>query len=94
MRIVITNEAMVFTQQPPTRAAERSIMEEGINCTQKVMVTCIYGGKKAGACPYCDYLDMVGHSRGCPPNACTRYIKKTRTRKRKMAAVVPVQQGE
>lgn len=41
----------------------------------EVMKTCEYAGKTGGL-PTCDYALIVGHSRGCPPEACTAYKKR------------------
>lgn len=43
---------------------------------------CVYKLKIAGGY-MCDYLCMVGHSRGCDPKQCTKYIIQTGKRGRK-----------
>lgn len=49
-------------------------MEHGIGhvCKPKGVHDCKYWNVGVGCC---DYLCMVGHSRQCPPNACTAYEK-------------------
>lgn len=34
---------------------------------------CMFKSKISGGDLICDYLCMVGHSRGCSPNECTKY---------------------
>lgn len=42
--------------------------------------SCIYGGRISGMA-ICDYLSITGHSRGCPIEGCTKYIKKGRKKR-------------
>lgn len=43
----------------------------GSNADRKKCRTCMYRGKKNG----CDYIEIVGHSRGCSVEECTVYEK-------------------
>lgn len=52
-------------------------MEKKTYKCSKVGKTCYYAGK-FGADFCCDYLVIEGHSRGCKPEECDKYIKKKR----------------
>lgn len=60
---------------------ERSKLKNKMkNCTQEVMVECIYAeklsrGKKENDY-YCNYMQMEGHSRGCDAERCIRFKKR------------------
>lgn len=56
--------------EPEPEAGDR----QTVNCS-KAMKTCEYAGK-AGPTPICDYMSITGHSRGCPPEACTAYKRR------------------
>ena len=45
-------------------------------CTPSVMQTCAYSRYISSGICYCDYLDIMGHRRGCPPEACDKYKKR------------------
>ena len=55
----------------PEHGAEDS---KTVKCSE-VGKTCEYAGK-AGLIKICDYTTIVGHSRGCPAEACTVYKKR------------------
>lgn len=45
-----------------------------VKCSE-VIKTCKYRGR-VGIDEICDYLETVGHSRGCHPECCDKYEKK------------------
>lgn len=47
-----------------------------VKCS-KVIKTCKYSGSISGA-EICNYICIEGHRRGCPPEECTKYEKKSR----------------
>lgn len=47
-----------------------------VECS-KVMKTCEYAARNGGQYT-CDYMLKEGSSRGCPPEQCTKYKKKSR----------------
>ena len=48
-------------------------------CTSKISKTCIYGASEFDVkLPYkarCNYLLCTGHSRGCSPKECDKYVQ-------------------
>lgn len=52
-----------------------------VKCS-KVIKTCKYSCVVSGAYHICNYLNMAGHSRGCPPEQYTKYEKKRKANKR------------
>lgn len=55
-------------------------VEEGyIKCTPSVSTQCIWGYSTAvRSCGLCDYILRAGHSRGCPPDKCTKFEQITK----------------
>lgn len=54
-----------------------------VNCTKSVMKQCKYSFvTTAGGGIVCDYITKTGHSRPCPPEACTCFEKKRKRRKK------------
>lgn len=51
----------------------------------KVIKTCAFATKIGGAF-ICDYINIEGHRRGCDPEACDKYKKVERKRRRKCNA--------
>ena len=49
-------------------------------CDESVIKKCEYGANISGGV-FCNYLEIEGHSRPCPPEACTWFKKKTRKRR-------------
>lgn len=54
----------------------------GPNADRKKCKTCQYRGIKNG----CDYIEIVGHSRGCSVESCTVYKKGARQEIKKTAS--------
>lgn len=52
-----------------------------VKCTESVIQTCAYGRFISLGCAYCDYIDITGHRRGCPADACTKYEQKVKKKK-------------
>lgn len=46
----------------------------GNNADRKKCKTCMYRGKSTG----CNYIEIVGHSRGCSVDECNVYVKGKR----------------
>ena len=66
--------ANTSNELPPT-------LDHPIECTLAVSKKCVYGCSKTssyGSTPLCNYLLIVGHSRGCPHAECTKYVKATK----------------
>ena len=58
---------------------------ETVYCDEKTIKKCKYGANISGGV-FCNYLEIEGHSRPCPPEACTCFKKKNgKRRKRKVA---------
>ena len=51
-----------------------------VYCDESVIKKCEYGADISGGV-FCNYLEIEGHSRPCPPKACTCFKKKTRKRR-------------
>lgn len=79
---------------PPTKAGWQQSEEEGEAVTKKVRGTkmaqnedrhlckkCVYRSGRTGL-GRCNYIAVVGHSRGCKPEECTVFVQG---RKRKKA---------
>ena len=70
--------------------AQIDVPEGAVNCTQAVRKTCKYG--LYGAHEWtCDYIERTGRMRGCPYQACTKYIKdpdKVKSAKKKYNKVM------
>ena len=54
--------------------------DETVYCDEKTIKKCEYGANISGGV-FCNYLEIEGHSRPCPPEACTCFKKKTRKRR-------------
>ena len=59
--------------------------DETVFCDESVIKKCEYGADISGGV-FCNYLEIEGHSRPCPPEACTCYKDKTGKRRRKKNA--------
>ena len=58
---------------------------ETVFCDESVIKKCEYGADISGGV-FCNYLEIEGHSRPCPPEACTCFKNKNgKRRKRKVA---------
>ena len=54
-------------------------------CDESVIKKCEYGANISGGV-FCNYLEIEGHSRPCPPESCTCFKNKNgKRRKRKVA---------
>ena len=59
--------------------------DETVFCDESVIKKCEYGANISGGV-FCNYLEIEGHSRPCPPEACTCFKNKNgKRRKRKVA---------
>ena len=59
--------------------------EDTVFCDESVIKKCEYGADISGGV-FCNYLEIEGHSRPCPPEACTCFKNKNgKRRKRKVA---------
>lgn len=45
-------------------------------CTNEIKKKCAYGN--TNGVPSCDFINITGHSRGCDPERCTKYVKVKR----------------
>ncbi len=59
---------------------EREMTEAAVQTCSKVGKSCIYGCRLSGE-PICGYILVEHHRRGCPPEACDKYVRKARGRK-------------
>lgn len=48
------------------------------NKKKRLCDSCIYGTYISGCGIGCNYLCLTGHSRGCDPENCARYVKGDR----------------
>lgn len=59
---------------------EKQSNQAEFKCCKK-MRTCIYAGSlytQSSSARYCNYIGITGHSRGCKPSECDKYIRKQR----------------
>lgn len=47
-----------------------------VKCTKAVSKKCVYGIEYSEAAGLCNYILCEGHSRGCPPEACTHFAHR------------------
>lgn len=60
---------------------ENSMIEVGRNKDRKLCVKCIYRGRDRSTVNGCDYIEYVGHSRGCSVEDCDKYVNGPRINK-------------
>lgn len=68
-----TRKKAAVKKTPAKKTTGSSTVKLPVDC-KEVIKTCAYKGILSGQ-EYCDYLNIVGHSRGCKPGACTCYKK-------------------
>ena len=65
------------------------INEDGtVRCCSKASQNCVYGYDSVTSMKsfgLCGYILAEGKSRGCDPNHCTKFVKRTKSRQRKSA---------
>lgn len=66
-----TRKKAAVKKTPAKKTTGSSTVKLPVDC-KEVIKTCAYKGILNGQA-YCDYLDIVGHSRGCRPGECTCY---------------------
>lgn len=62
-------------------------MSDVVCCTNEVKRKCKYGSQDKSRHPFCDYLCIVGHSRGCSYKACEKFEKRVTKRGHKALTV-------
>lgn len=76
--VISTNCNFVQAQRVEFFNERRSVMQESVSaCAVECRTDCQYYSTYTNTC---DYTLLMYHTRGCPRNACTKYVKRTAPR--------------